>query len=137
MLPLVEYPEIVKHYARAYRDVFSAEAYIEFQRYISGLIVCENMTVDGIKRLMVLENRNQSSLNRLLTGNPFSLGAVNRARLRMLAEDVTHDRPFSRFQDRSRATSAIRSAIRSAPIRTTRATPPAPCVRTRGLPTPN
>ncbi len=85
MLPLVEYPEIVTHYAPAFRDVFSAEAYIEFQRYISGLIVCENKTVDGINRLMVVENRNQSSLNRLLTRTPFALGAMNRARLRMLA----------------------------------------------------
>ena len=85
MLPLVEYPELVKHYAPAFQDVFSAEAYIEFQRYISGLIVCENKTVDGINRLMVVENRNQSSLNRLLTRTPFALGAMNRARLRMLA----------------------------------------------------
>lgn len=86
MLPLVEYPEIVKQYAPAFRDVFSAEAYIEFQRYISGLIVCHNKTVDGINRLMVVENRNQTSLNRLLTRSPFSLGAVNQARLQMLAE---------------------------------------------------
>jgi hypothetical protein len=86
MLPLVEYPEIVKHYAPAFREIFSAEAYIEFQRYISGLIVCHNKTVDGINRLVVVENRNQSSLNRLLTRSPFSLRAVNRARLRMLSE---------------------------------------------------
>lgn len=85
MLPLVEYPGLVQHYAPAFRDVFSEEAYVEFKRYISGLMVSENKTVDGINRLMVVESRNQTSLNRLLTRSPFSLGQLNRARLGMLA----------------------------------------------------
>ena len=85
MFPLVEYPEVVQHYAPYFKDVFSAEAFVEFKRYISGLIVSENKTVDGINRLFVTENRNQSSLNRLLTESPFSLEALNKARLRLLA----------------------------------------------------
>ncbi len=84
MFPLVEFPELVRHYAPAFRSVFSAEAFIEFERYISGLIVSENKTVDGINRLFVTESRNQSSLNRLLTASPFSLEALNQARLRLL-----------------------------------------------------
>ena len=47
MLPLVEFPEIVQHYAPHFESVFSAEAYVQFQRYLSGLIVSENKTVDG------------------------------------------------------------------------------------------
>ena len=82
MIPLVEFPEFVQHYAPFFKDVFSAEAFIEFERYISGLIVSENKTVDGINRLFVFESRNQSSLNRLLTASPFSLEALNQARLR-------------------------------------------------------
>ena len=85
MYPLVEYPEIVEHYAPFFEEVFSPEAFIEFKRYISGLIVSENKTVEGINRLFVVENRNQSSLNRLLTESPFSLEAMNRVRLSMLA----------------------------------------------------
>jgi hypothetical protein len=85
MMPLVEIPELVKHYDAFFEEVFSAAAFIEFQRYISGLIVSENKTVDGINRLFVMESRNQSSLNRLLTESPFSLEALNRARLSMLA----------------------------------------------------
>lgn len=85
MFPLVEFPEVVEHYAPYFRDVFSADAYVEFKRYISGLIVSENKTVDGINRLFVTEHRNQSSLNRLLTESPFSLEALNKARLRLLA----------------------------------------------------
>jgi len=84
MFPLVEFPELVQHYAPYFQSVFSAEAFIEFERYISGLIVSENKTVEGINRLCVNESRNQSSLNRLLTQSPFSLDALNQARLRVL-----------------------------------------------------
>ena len=84
MFPLVEFPTLVQHYAPFFKGVFSAEAFIEFERYISGLLVSENKTVDGINRLFVIENRNQSSLNRLLTASPFSLDSLNQARLSML-----------------------------------------------------
>jgi hypothetical protein len=84
MLPLVEIPELVQHYAPFFKDIFSADALIEFERYISGLIVSENKTVDGINRLFVVESRNQSSLNRLLTESPFSLADLNLARLKVL-----------------------------------------------------
>src|SRR5712692_6046471 len=85
MFPLVACPQLVQHYAPCFKDVFSAEAFIEFERYISGLIVSENKTVDGINRLFVVESRNQSSLNRLLTVSPFALDALNQARLDVLA----------------------------------------------------
>jgi len=81
MFPLVEIPDIVQHYAPFFAPVFSPEALQQFQRYISGLIVSENKTVDGINRLFVLDVRNQSSLNRLLTASPFAVGALNQARL--------------------------------------------------------
>lgn len=84
MLPLVEFPELVQHYAPHFASVFSPEAWVEFERYISGLIVSENKTVDGINRLFVHENRNQSSLNRLLTESPFDLAEMNQARLDLL-----------------------------------------------------
>lgn len=84
MFPLVEFPELVQHYAPYFEEVFSAEAFVQFERYVSGLIVSGNKTVDGINRLFVFESRNQSSLNRLLTENPFSLGALGQARLTLL-----------------------------------------------------
>jgi len=85
MLPLVEIPDIVQHYAPFFASVFSPEAFAQFQRYVSGLIVSENKTVDGINRLFVCDVRNQSSLNRLLTASPFSPAALNEARLALLA----------------------------------------------------
>lgn len=86
MFPLVEFPELVQHYAPYFEKVFSPEAFVEFERYISGLIVSENKTVDGINRLFVHESRNQSSLNRLLTASPFSLADLNESRLAVLQD---------------------------------------------------
>jgi hypothetical protein len=84
MLPLVELPIIVQHYAPWFESVFSAEALVQFQRYVSGLLVSENKTVEGINRLFVQEKRNQSSLNRHLTASPYSEKELNRQRLAML-----------------------------------------------------
>jgi DDE superfamily endonuclease len=84
MVPLVEIPDIVQHYAPFFASVFSPQAFEQFQRYVSGLIVSDNKTVDGINRLFVLDVRNQSSLNRLLTESPFSVDALNRCRLALV-----------------------------------------------------
>jgi hypothetical protein len=85
MLPLVEVPEIVRHYAPWFASVFSPEALAQFQRYVSGLIVSENKTVDGSNRIFVIDVRNQSSLNRVLTTSPFAVDTLNQARLKLLA----------------------------------------------------
>ncbi len=85
MIPLVALPEVVRHYAPHFAPVFSEAALLQFQRYISGLIVSENKTVEGINRLFVQDSRNQSSLNRLLTESPFSVERLNQARLTLLA----------------------------------------------------
>jgi hypothetical protein len=84
VIPLIQYPEIVQRYAPYFAKVFSAQALLQFERYISGLIVSENKTVEGINRLFVFESRNQSSLNRMLTESPFSLSELNQARLDLL-----------------------------------------------------
>jgi len=39
MLPLVEIPELVRHDAPWFASVLSPEAVVQFQRYVSGLIV--------------------------------------------------------------------------------------------------
>jgi hypothetical protein len=84
MIPLVAFPELVKHYAPFFKSVFSAEAFIEFERYLSGLLVSDNKTVEAINRACVGESRNQSSLNRLLTASPFELSGLNHARLNVM-----------------------------------------------------
>lgn len=84
MVPLVAFPQIVDHYAPHFATVFSADAFVQFKRYISGLIVSENKTIEGMNRLFVYESRNQSSLNRLVTESPFALTELNQRRLAML-----------------------------------------------------
>jgi hypothetical protein len=81
MLPLVEIPKLMRHYAPFFASVFSPDAFVQFQRYVSRLLVSENTTIEGINCLFVLDVRNQSSLNRLLTESPFSVEALNKARL--------------------------------------------------------
>jgi hypothetical protein len=85
MVPLVEIPAIVQHYAPFFTRVFSPDAFVQFQRYISGLLVSENKTVEGINRIFVIEVRNQSSLHRWLSESPFAVEAVNQARLALVA----------------------------------------------------
>ena len=85
MFPIVELPEIVKHYSGWLAPVFSDEALVQCQRYLSGLIISENKTIEGINRLVVHESRHQSSLNRLLTAAPFSEKRLNEQRLALLA----------------------------------------------------
>ncbi len=48
MIPRVEFPELVRHYAPHFAGVFSPEALVQFERYLSGLMVSENKTVEGI-----------------------------------------------------------------------------------------
>ena len=84
MLPLIEIPTIVQHYAHWFEPVFSEQAMTQFQRYVSGLLVSDNKTVDGINNAVLHEQRNQSSLNRFLTECPFSEELLNRQRLALL-----------------------------------------------------
>jgi len=84
MLPLVSIPEVVKHYAPHFCDVFTESEYTHFQRYLSGLIVSENKRIEGINRLFVLEVKNQSTLNRFLTDSSYDLAQLNRSRLELM-----------------------------------------------------
>lgn len=86
MLGLVQIPELVKHYAPAFRELFSARSYEHFQRYLSGLLVSENKTVEGINRLFVLDPRDQSSLNRFLTQSGYDEVQLNECRLDLLQQ---------------------------------------------------
>lgn len=74
---LVQFPCIVEHYAPVFEDIFSPEGYNHFKRYISGLIVSENKTIEGINRLFVLDRRNQSSFNRFVKRQNFDLAELN------------------------------------------------------------
>lgn len=91
MIPLINIPTLVERYAPFFEDVFSEEAYEHFKRYLSGLIVSENKTVEAINRLFVIDVRNQSSLNRFLTVSPYDEDKLNTHRLSLL-QNYAHTR---------------------------------------------
>ncbi len=66
MYLLVQIPLLVSKYSEYFKDIFSVEGYEYFKRFISGLLVSENKTIEGINRLFVLDVRNQSSANRFM-----------------------------------------------------------------------
>jgi DDE superfamily endonuclease len=88
MLPLVEIPPFVKKYAEGYQDLFSPEQFEHFRRYLTGLLVSENKTIQAINGAFVVEVKNQSSLNRFFTEYPWSATAVNERRLELLRKDA-------------------------------------------------
>jgi DDE superfamily endonuclease len=87
MLPLVEIPPTVKKYAEGYQDLFSPEQFEHFKRYLTGLFVSENKTIQAINGAFVVQVKNQSSLNRFFTEYPWSAPAVNDRRLELLRQD--------------------------------------------------
>jgi hypothetical protein len=81
---LVNYPLVVAHYAPDFESVFSPTGYMYFQRYLSGILVSDNVTLSAINELFVLERRNQSSFNRFVHRGNFDLTALNSRRLSWL-----------------------------------------------------
>ena len=93
---LLSYPQIVESYSPSFEDLFSPEGYIYFQRYLSGLMVSENKTIEAINRLFVLERRNQSSFNRFMTRQNFDVAALHRRRLDWLqGQAATRFKPLN------------------------------------------
>ena len=84
MIPLIEIPKIVKHYAPHFQSLFSESDYSKFQKYISGLIVSENKAIDAINRLFVLDVKDQSTLNRFLTDSDYTVTSLNARRLSLM-----------------------------------------------------
>lgn len=89
MFSLTQIPTLVEHYAPYFEHLFQPGAYDNFQRYLSGLMVSENKTVEGINRLFTLNLKNQSTLNRFLTQSKFDEQALNRQRLSLLQSQAT------------------------------------------------
>lgn len=92
MLPLADLPTIVEHYAPLYESLFTKAGYQHFKRFIAGLLVSENKTVQAINRLFLptetQKPRDQSNLNRFLHKSPFDRTLFHKTRLSMLGNQV-------------------------------------------------
>lgn len=84
MLPIVAIPEIVTRYAPYFKEVFSETDFEHFQKYITGLMVSENKTIQAINRLFVLNPTNQSTLNRFLTASKYEAKNIQKRSLDLL-----------------------------------------------------
>lgn len=84
MIPLVSSLEVVSQYAGVYKTLLSTAELTRLERYVSGLMVSSNKTVEGINRLFLLDPEDQSSLNRFLTAGRFDVSKLNQARVEWL-----------------------------------------------------
>jgi len=83
-MPVVaEFPRDLEKALEAFRPHFVAPAFEHFKRYVLGLIVSENLTVEGINRIFV-QAGHPSSLNRFLTAGIWKQHEVNDARIDLL-----------------------------------------------------
>ena len=86
MIPLLNFPLLIDQYGSYFEDLFTAGEYGQFRRYLSGLLLSENKTVEGMNRLFVRQPQNQSSLNRFLTASSYDIAQVNERRLSWLQD---------------------------------------------------
>lgn len=94
MLPLTEIPTIVSHYSSHFAGIFTPSDFSSFQRYISGLMISENKTIEAINRLFVFDSKSMMTLNRFLTQSKYEEWQVNQCRLDMLqSQSATNFKP--------------------------------------------
>jgi SRSO17 transposase len=83
MLPILDFPSIVTHYAAHFDPLFAnTQQQQHFREYVSGLILADKATVEAINSLFVTSN-DQSALNKFLTHAPWDEEALNRHRLQL------------------------------------------------------
>ena len=89
MLPITRIPKLVEHYSSAFESLFRPESFMYFQRYLTGLILSENKTVEAMNRFYVVSPRHQCSFNRFLNTHAYDLDAINNKRLCLLQQNST------------------------------------------------
>jgi SRSO17 transposase len=83
-MPVVaEIPKDLEKALEVFRPLFGAPAFEHFKRYVLGLIVSENLTVEGINRVFI-DAKHPSSLNRFLTAGIWPQHDLNKRRIDML-----------------------------------------------------
>lgn len=82
-MPVVSHPSVVSFGLSAFRKVFSRPQLRHFANYLTGLMVCQNRTVQGINDSFV-GHPDQSSLNNFLTDSPWSEEELIKTRYRFV-----------------------------------------------------
>lgn len=91
MLPILEFPSVVAHYADRFDSLFhSPQQQQHFREYVSGLILADQATIDAINGLFV-EHNDQSALNKFLTQAVWDEQELNRRRLQLEVQSLQRD----------------------------------------------
>ena len=85
MIPITEPPLIVKKVANKFREFFNKAQYNHFITYITGIIVSNNKTVQGINDSFI-EHKDQSALNNFITDSEWDEQAINNRRIELINE---------------------------------------------------
>ena len=93
-VPIVEYPEIVRHNLPQFEPIFANKNQVKhFCEYVTGLIAGDKATIQAINALFL--NRNdQSALNKFLTQALWDEAELNQRRVQFELERL-HRRPVS------------------------------------------
>lgn len=83
MIPIIDFPDVVKEFACLFRHIFSYHQLKRFKQYMSGLITGRKPTIRSIASRLV-EPVDQSSLNRFLTLYEWDEEKLKEKRLEML-----------------------------------------------------
>jgi SRSO17 transposase len=83
MVPVVSLPSVVGLNLSTFSEVFSKPQLNHFGRYVTGLMACQNRTVQGINDSF-FAHPDQSTLNNFLTDSPWSEGELSRVRYRFV-----------------------------------------------------
>jgi hypothetical protein len=91
MLPILEFPSVVAHYADQFDSLFhTSQQQQHFRQYVSGLILADQATIDAIHGLFV-EHNDQSALNKFLTQAVWDEQELNRRRVLLEVQSVHRD----------------------------------------------
>lgn len=83
MIPITEPPLIVKNFTDEFKDFFSKPQNNHFITYLTGIIVCNNKTVQGINDSFI-EHKDQSALNNFITDSEWDEEAINNHRIKLV-----------------------------------------------------
>lgn len=99
---LLDFPCIVEKYASFFEPCFSEAGFKHFKKALSGFMVSENKTLEGMNRLFVQHRRDQSTFNRFFNRQPFRLEDLHSRRLAML-----QSRAETRFKSADRSDGGV------------------------------
>lgn len=85
MIPITDPPLLVKKYAFKFRALFSKPQYAHFLKYLTGLIVSTNKTVQGINNNFV-DRKDQSNLNLFINESDWDEQALDNRRIELIKE---------------------------------------------------